>query len=393
MVAGLVLLMAVALANRLWYIIELPYTADELFSMEHFIAPGLATILSDYSSPSNHVLNSVLSAIMLKLPLPEALAFRLTALLAMLASALVLFRLVLAAQSARFAFFAAGVWMASLSALYFGSVSRGHALVALFALTSFYAYRKVMDDAAPTVRWSAVFIVSSGLGFLAVPTFLLPFLALMLSMVVTYLMHREQMKLQINLLNSALGAALGVLLYVPILLNNKITALTDNWLIREYDLGNYTLLGIADHLRETLTYFDPLVAALFIPMAIIAIWLQKDWKGGFMSQALLMVAVSFAYVGFSGKLPPSRVLTFLTPFVIMAVAEGLHNAFIQVSQIYRKGLMVLIALLPVLVLVNSNKAMYRTAIPSTVISAGQLEVQDAIRTETETPETAGTEGK
>jgi hypothetical protein len=32
-----------------------------------------------------------------------------------------------------------------------------------------------------------------------------------------------------------------------------------------------------------------------------------------------------------------------------------------VSQLYRKGMMVLIALLPTLVIVNSNKAMYRKA--------------------------------
>jgi hypothetical protein len=201
------------------------------------------------------------------------------------------------------------------------------------------------------------------------------------------LMHRDRMRLQTNLINAAFGAALGVLLYVPVLLNNKITALTDNWLIREYDLGNFTFSGITEHLHETLTYFDPLVAALFIPMAIIAIWLQKDWKGVFMSQALLMLAVSFAYVGFSGKLPPSRVLTFLTPFVIMAVSEGLYNAFIQISQRYRKGLMVLIALLPLLVLINSNKAMYRTSMPSTVVRAGQLEEEYEIGSSADTSET------
>jgi D-alanyl-lipoteichoic acid acyltransferase DltB (MBOAT superfamily) len=109
-----------------------------------------------------------------------------------------------------------------------------------------------------------------------------------------------------------------------------------------------------------LTFFDPLVAALFIPLAGIAIWLQKGWKGGFMTQALLMFAVSFAYVGFSGTIPPAHTLVFLTPFVIMAVSEGLYNGYTQVSQIYRKGMMVLIALLPILVLVNSNRTMYRT---------------------------------
>lgn len=45
----------------------------------------------------------------------------------------------------------------------------------------------------------------------------------------------------------------------------------------------------------------------------------------------------------------------------MAVSEGLYNGYGQVSQLYKKGMMVLIALLPTLVIVNSNKAMYRKA--------------------------------
>lgn len=357
---GVGLLLVVALVNRAWFIGQMPLSVDELFSLEHFIRPGVLVALTDYSSPNNHVLNSLLSAMALHMPVSESFAIRITALVASLASALVMFRMVLEIQSARFAFFSAGIWMASLGALYYGSVSRGHALVALFALAAYYALRKLLSGAPGNVKWSALFIVSSALGFFAVPTFLLPFLGLMLTMLVHWLMKRDRMIMTINLINTALSIAAALLLYVPILNNNRITALTDNWLIRDHDLGNFTLARVYAHTQETLTYLDPLVVALFIPLAAIAIWLQKEWKGGFMSQALLMLAVSLAYVAFSGTIPPSRTLIFLAPFIIMAVSEGLFNGYHQVSQRYRKGMMVLIALLPILVFVNSNKAMYRS---------------------------------
>jgi len=358
---GLGLLLAVAFANRAWFMAQMPLSADELFSLEHFIRPGLKVALTDYSSPNNHVLNSLLSALALLFPVSESIAIRITALVASLASALVMFRMVLGFQSARFAFFSAGVWMASLGALYYGSVSRGHALVAFFALTAYYALRKLLSGTPAQVKWSAVFVVSSALGFLAVPTFLLPFLGLMLTMLVHWLMRKDMVLMKINLINTALSIAAALLLYIPVLRNNQITALTDNWLIRDHDLANFSLARIYAHTQETLTYFDPLVVALFIPLAAIAIWLQKEWKGGFMSQALLMLAVSLAYVAFSGIIPPSRTLVFMAPFIIMAVSEGLFNGYHQVSQRYRKGMMVLIALLPILVLVNSNKAMYRSS--------------------------------
>jgi hypothetical protein len=367
---GIALLLLVALANRLWFIVMMPLTPEELYSQQHFIGPGLLTAITSYASPNNHVLNSVLSSLMVHLPLSDAFALRTVAMLASLASGVVVFFLVLQAQSARFAFFSAGIWMASLSALYYGAVGRGHALVALFALLAYHAMQQLLNDTPHRLRWSAVFIVASGLGFWAVPTFLLPFSGLVLCMIVHQLMHRDKAKFTLNVINTLLATLLAGVLYLPILLNNRIVALTDHWMMREYDLGNFTLARIVDHAQEVLTFFDPLVAALFIPLAGIAIWLQKGWKGGFMTQALLMFAVSFAYVGFSGTIPPAHTLVFLTPFVIMAVSEGLYNGYTQVSQIYRKGMMVLIALLPILVLVNSNRTMYRTNLhPATQESA------------------------
>jgi len=358
---GVALLLLIAFANRLWFITQLPLSGDELFSLQHFIGNGWKVAATDYSSPNNHILNSLLSSGFLQLPLSETVAIRLTSLLASLASILIVFKLVLDAQSARFAFFSAGVWVASLGGLYFGSVSRGYSLVALLSLTAFYALRQISNNTPNTIRWAIVFVVSCALGFLAVPTFLLPFLGFVLAIVVQYLMQRDKKLFTLNGINILLSLGLTALLYLPVLRHNPITSLTDNWIIRNYDLGNFTLERIANHATETLTYFDPLIAALFIPLALIAIWLKKGWKGVFMTQALFMIAISAAYVGLSGTIPPARTLVFITPFIIMAVSEGLYNGYGQVSQLYKKGMMVLIALLPTLVIVNSNKAMYRKA--------------------------------
>lgn len=368
LVFGVIVLVLLAAANRLWFILNLPLMAEEQEMLDRFVSSGIGIAITDYSSPHNHVLHTVLTALISA----DGMVMRLVAMMASLASALVVFRMVLREQSARFAFFSAGVWMASLGALLSGSLGRGHALVTFFALTAYYAYLRIDAGAPGTVRWSAIFVVACGLGFLSVPTFALPFAALAVSVVTHYLLHRRGDLLIRHGINLMLALALGVLLYLPILLENPLPALTDNWLMREYDLANFTIAGVADHARSVLASMDPLVAGLFIPFAFIAIWLQKEWNGPFMSQAVITVLVSLSYVALYGKLPPTQVLVFMVPFIIMAVSEGLHNGYHQVSQRYRKGMMVLIALLPVLVLVNSNRAMYRIVLPAEKVESAPL---------------------
>jgi len=386
LIFGIFLLVLLAGINRIWFMQQLPLLPEETSMLQRFVEPGWKAAITDYSSPHNHVFHSLLTRLSIELPLPAPVALRLIALLASLASALVVFRLVLREQSARFAFFSAAVWMASLGALFSGSVARGHALVVFFALTAYYAYLRLQAEAPGTVKWSAVFVISCALGLLSVPTFVLPFLGLAVTIAATYMLNRQWQMLLRHGANLLMAVGLAVLLYLPILLNNPITALTDNGIIREYDLANFTLAGVADHARAVLSSMDPLIAGLFIPFAFIAIWLQREWKGPFMSQAVIMVLVSFAYVGLAGKLPPAHTLVFIVPFIIMAVSEGLHNGYHQVSQRYRKGMMVLIALLPILVLINSNKAMYRSMMPTSaaeVVPASLPPVETPISQETE----------
>lgn len=355
LVFGVIVLILLAAANRLWFIFNLPLTSGETESLNLFIIPGVGNALTNYSSAHNHVLLSVLASLFSA----NGAIVRMLAMVASLASALVVFRLVLREQSARFAFFSAGVWMASLGGLVSGSFGRAHAFVAFFALTAYYAYIQLQNGDTGRVKWSAVFVLSSALGFWAVPTFVLPFLAIGLTSLIHYMLNRDHGLFVKNVTVLFLSILAGILLYLPILLNNPITALTDNWLIREHDLGNFTLSQVAAHARTVLANMDALIAALFIPFAFIAIWLQREWNGNFMSQAVIMVIVTLGYVGLAGKLPPADTLVFMVPFIIMAVSEGLHNGYHQVSQRFRKALMVLIALLPILVLINGNKGMYR----------------------------------
>jgi 4-amino-4-deoxy-L-arabinose transferase-like glycosyltransferase len=357
LIFGVIVLLVLAAANRIWFMLHLPLLAEEMETLQRFVAPGWKAALTDYSSPHNHVLHSLLARICSGLPFDEVISLRLTSLLASLGSALIVFRMVLREQSARFAFFSAGVWMATLGGIFSGSVGRGHSLVAFFALMAYYAYLRLEAGAQGTAKWSAVFVVACALGFLSVPTFILPFAALVISVTGHYRLHRNKQMLVRHGINLSLAVMLGLILYLPILLNNPITALTDNVILREYDLANFTFAGVTDHARAVLSAIDTLVAGLFIPFAFIAIWLQREWLGPFMSHAVILVLVSLAYVGLAGKLPPAHTLVFIVPFIVMAVSEGLYNGYQQVSQRYRKGMMVLIALLPILVLINGNKAM------------------------------------
>lgn len=387
LVFGVLVLVLLASANRVWYMLNLPLLSEELESLQRFVLPGWQAALTDYSSARNHVLHSLMTKVLIGFSVPDVMAIRIPALLASVASAVIVFLMVLRGQSARFGFFSAGVWMASLGGLFSGSVGRGHALVAFFAVTAYYAYLRLEDGSARPALWSTMFVASCALGFLSVPTFVLPYATFVVSVTVHYRLHRDRLLLRRHGINLALAALAGLVLYLPILLNNPVTALTDNVIIREYDLANFTFAGVTAHARAVLSSIDALVAGLFIPLAFIAIWLQQDWKGPFMSQAVIMVLVSLAYVGLAGKLPPAQTLVFMVPFIIMAVSEGLHNGYQQVSQRYRKGMMVLIALLPILVLINSNRALYgsMTQTVNAAVSSG-TDAPPLPRTEDPLPE-------
>jgi hypothetical protein len=338
LIFGVLLLLMVAAANRLWFMLNLPATAIE------------ADLIAGLSRPSGHLLFSLFAKMFVGIGLSDLMAVRSVALVASLASALVLFAMVLREHSARFAFFSAGVWIASLGGIVSGFVGSGHSLVVLFTLSAFYALMRMRDTEGREMAWRMAVRISCALGFLSSPMFLIPFVGIFVGEAFYQLRRQEGMRFLLRASGLLSGAAAGILLLW------FFSGRDFYWLPRGIDLGGLSVRALGDHTQLVLANIDPLVVGIFIPMAIVALMRRRDWRGGLMAQAVIMVLVSIGYVAVSGSLPAAHKLVFLVPFVVMAVSEGLFNGYHQVSQLFRRGMMVLIALLPVLVLVNGNRA-------------------------------------
>jgi len=351
LIFGVVLLLLVAAANRLWFILDLPVTDIE------------TEMLNGLSSSSGQLLITLLAKLLTAIGLSELMALRSLALAASLGSALMLFAIVLREHSARFAFFSAGVWAASLGGIVTGVVGTGHSLVVLFSLVAFYALMQMRDTDRSGMAWRMVVRVSCALGFLSSPAFLIPFLGIFVGEAFYQLRRQEGMRFLLRASGLLSGAAAGIVLLW------LFSGRSFNWLPRGIDLGGLSVRALGDHTQLVLANIDPLVVGIFIPMAIVALMRRRDWRGGLMAQAVIMVLVSIGYVAVSGSLPAAHKLVFLVPFVVMAVSEGLFNGYHQVSQLFRRGMMVLIALLPVLVLINGNRAVKDTIGQSSVESA------------------------
>ncbi len=338
LIFGILLLMLVAAANRLWFILDLPATAIE------------AELIADLGQTPNQLLISFVAKLLTGIGMSDLMAVRTVALWASLASALVLFGIVLREHSARFAFFSAGVWVASLGGIVAGVVGTGHSLVVLFALTAFFALMQMRDTDRSDMAWRMVVRISCALGFLSSPTFLIPFLGIFVGEAFYQLRRQEGMRFLLRASGLLSGAVAGIILVW------FFSGRSFSWLTPGINLGGLSVRALGDHTQLVLANIDPLVVGIFIPMAIVAPMRKRDWRGGLMAQAVIMVLVSIGYVAVSGSLPAAHKLVFLVPFVVMAVSEGLFNGYHQVSQLFRRGMMVLIALLPVLVLVNGNRA-------------------------------------
>lgn len=365
LIFGVVLLMLIAAANRLWFMLNLPATAIE------------AELIGELGGPSSQFLISLIAKMLAGIGLSELMAVRTVAMAASLASALVLFRMVLREHSARFAFFSAGVWVASLGGIVSGVIGSGHSLVVFFTLTAFYALMRMRDTEGREMAWRMAVRISCALGFLSSPMFLIPFAGIFVGEAFYQLRRQEGMRFLLRASGLLSGAAAGVLLLW------LLSGTEFYWLPRGIDLGGLTVAGLGDHTQLVLANIDPLVVGIFIPMVIVALLRRKDWRGGFMAQAVIMVLVSIGYVAVSGSLPAAHKLVFLVPFVVMAVSEGLFNGYHQVSQLFRRGMMVLIVLLPVLVLVNGNRAMKDTVGPSSSESAPLPTIESPSLQETE----------
>jgi len=195
----------------LYCAITVPITNDEAATYLNYSSRSILSSISYYSF-NNHILNSVLTNITLNLPFPILLALRLPSVIAFVATLIVFYSFVKEYFTPRSAYYALAVLSCFYFSLYYGFVSRGYSLLSLFYVLSLYAAFKIRDNPERYLLWT-YFVLFNSLGFYAIPTFLYPFVATNVWLV----LHFKKLS-NTHIVFSLLTVTFVFILYTPVLI-------------------------------------------------------------------------------------------------------------------------------------------------------------------------------
>lgn len=177
------LLLALLLALRLYYLAAYPLSTDEIASFDYFVHQGPRVIFSYYPIPNNHLLYNLLAWPLHLAGLPPLLAMRLpTWLLGSASQALTLGLLSRLGGLRRALIITALLGLAPLQ-LYYGAVGRGYGLQLGMVQLGFFAVLELLRPASRyrQLAWTAL-VLSSIAGLLLVPSYAYPLAALLLGL-------------------------------------------------------------------------------------------------------------------------------------------------------------------------------------------------------------------
>ena len=212
--AGALLLLALVLAARLYYLVAYPLSTDEIASFDYFVRQGPRVILSYYPIPNNHLLYNLLASPLRLTELPPLLVMRLpTWVLGSGSLALTLALLGRTAGFRRALIATALVGLAPLQ-VYYGAVGRGYGLQLGMIQLGFFAVLELLrpHSSYRQLAWAAL-ILSSTTGLLLVPSYAYPLTALLLGLALGICRSRAWPALGSLVLAGAAIGLLTLLLY------------------------------------------------------------------------------------------------------------------------------------------------------------------------------------
>ena len=321
--------------------VQLPLHTDELFSFVHLSSKGFVLTSTYYPGPNNHIFYNQLVAIAYALHVPALIAIRLPAMVAGGILFLLLFFYVLYRFDFSLAFLLSTMVSFSVPVMSFTTQGRGYGFQLLcmsIAIISLFEWLRYGQEK----YMKTIFIGASVLGFYTVPTYLYPFVAMLVfASIIGDMVHYKKL-----LVTVVYVGTLVVFLYAPILFFNGWDALVNNAWVQALDshlwwhqLPSYAnkLLGMYWHTSSgsstwlTAAFLlgciclKPLrkwLCFLLIPLGMIAIQRVLPYPRVFTFQAAFLWA-GLAYM--IALLPKKRIYSGLT-LVLFFLAMG-YNAY------------------------------------------------------------------
>ena len=330
-VLPLLVLIVIAFVLRFNYL-DQPMRYDESLTFLNYAAQPLTTALSTYNEPNNHLFHTLLVHLSSRVFGDAPWALRLPAFIAGLLIIPALYWTAGQFFNRRAALLAAALCAVSVALIEFSVNARGYTLIALFFVLLLGLAKYVLTHDRRWV-WGA-FALMAALGFYTIPVFVYPMgivaLWLLLSLFALEGDRRWYMLIKFALA-LAVGGALTVLLYLPIIQNQGMSAITGNQFVTQLPASVfYASLGEIWTLFWGFVNrgFDPLVQVILVIGVIVSLVFRARIQPESARQTrvplLLVAAIWLGIVLFFQRVIPfDRTWIFFVPLYAMLAAAGI----------------------------------------------------------------------
>lgn len=335
------------------------YWNDELYTLEHFVLPGLSHILFDYHVPNNHVFfNLLLNGHLKLLGSPELIQLlqypcllRLMPAIFLLFTMAVLYRAKHKIAGQRLALLSLLVLLSFLPMQNFALQLRAYGF-SIFMLSVIY-YALISYRLKPKLKYLVILVLSSCLAFYALPSnlyYILAALAFLIILALRSVIRSGVIRLEADLYRPILaliaGLGLAVLCYLPI-----FRAVFFNPYVSQADFFDFKTLKF--HLLHLWEAFSYGLIPIFL-LAGLALFFRLNQKmrlalGLALSFVFIPVLISFV----RGDHAPPRVFIPASPFVAITLALFLEK-LMRISALGPKFLSpTVFMLIPVFLVLNT----------------------------------------
>ena len=216
---------------------------DELYSYIHFIKQGPIYTATHWPLPNNHIFYNVLSSIIGKVTSNQIIALRGISYLSLLASMIIIYRVV-GKQTNRWAGLSAmGILALSNYTHSLGVQGRGYSLSVMLFLVALAACVKLIQSDGK-IQWYAIWGCAIALGVYDVPSNLYWVLLLYVGTCIITCSKKEFKKIGYLMLSSAISAIVAFFLYLPVWLTTAAEkGLSDRGLIERVKFGIEKMLS------------------------------------------------------------------------------------------------------------------------------------------------------
>ena len=319
-------ILIISFGFNLFNVITRPIFYDEAWTYLNFTSQGLATAISYYPLPNNHVLHTVLTVLSCNLPFGTTINLRLPSLFMASLTAVVFGYSTFRLFGKRIALLLLPVFSLLFPVAYYSYLSRGYMLVLLAFIICFYSSLRLVENEcsfSAAAKYNRLLMIGGIIGLYTMPSFVYPLFCCVSFVMVYWLINGEKRLMWQLMKLNVISALVVFLLYSPIILRSGWSALTNNEMVRPLPRSQ-VWDGLWEHFSKTTEFlFDlPLFLFLSLLLLVLILLLSRGIKT-YLSLYLLVMPPVLLMV--HGVIPFPRTWIYLLVVILFLLGRVLRT--------------------------------------------------------------------